>query len=152
MDPIKCANLLLCTVKQIASDRPNTLMVISPELSLTFQASDEADLREWIAVVEAGIGWQLTKKQLDSAEQALTSVRYYIFLNLGTRFFPLDIYSYILCSFRKKINFHIYENFVKLKPIGFARIVELQVCASPKYILLKLCRFIFSDRLLFFLC
>merc|ERR1712137_615288 len=69
MEPIKCANLLLCTVKQIASDRPNTLMVISPDLSLTVQASDAEDLKEWIAVVEAGIGWQLTKKQQDNAEQ-----------------------------------------------------------------------------------
>ena len=75
LDPIKCANLLLCTVKQVASDRPNTLMVISPELSLTIQALDEEDLRQWVAVVEAGIGWQLTKKQQDSAEQKnMTSV------------------------------------------------------------------------------
>lgn len=75
MDPIKCANLLLCTVKQVASDRPNTLMVISPDLSLTVQAFDAQDLKEWIAVVEAGIGWQLTKKQQDSAEQdQMTSV------------------------------------------------------------------------------
>ena len=77
MDPIKCANLLLCTVKQVQTERPNTLQVISPEATITVQASDEANLREWIAVVEAGIGWQLTKKQQDSAEQAqLTSVTF----------------------------------------------------------------------------
>merc|ERR1712137_1475137 len=76
MEPIKCANLLLCTVKQVASDRPNTLMVISPELSLTIQALDEEDLKQWIAVVEAGIGWQLTKKQQDSQEQkSMTSTQ-----------------------------------------------------------------------------
>lgn len=75
MDPLITANLLLCTVKQINSDRPNTLMVISPELNLTVQAFDKDDLKEWIAVVEAGIGWQLTKKQQDSAEQEqMTSV------------------------------------------------------------------------------
>jgi len=76
LEPIKCANLLLCTVKQVASDRPNTLMVISPELSLTIQALDEEDLKQWIAVVEAGIGWQLTKKQQDSQEQkSMTSTQ-----------------------------------------------------------------------------
>lgn len=62
-DPTKCANLLLCTVKQIASDRPHTLMVISQDLSLTFQASDTEDLKEWIQVIESGIGWQLSKKK-----------------------------------------------------------------------------------------
>ena len=81
MDPIKCANLLLCTVKQISSDRPNTLTVISPDLNIVVQASDTADLMEWIAVVEAGIGWQLTKKKMDSAQQEqMTSVSIHFFL------------------------------------------------------------------------
>merc|ERR1712000_339308 len=69
MEPLKCANLLLCTVKQISSDRPNTLTVISPDLSILVQASDAEDLIEWITVVEAGIGWQLTKKKTESAKQ-----------------------------------------------------------------------------------
>lgn len=83
MEPLKCANLLLCTVKQISSDRPNTLTVISPDLSILVQASDAEDLIEWITVVEAGIGWQLTKKKTESAKQEqMTSVNNFIFFHL----------------------------------------------------------------------
>ena len=82
MEPLKCANLLLCTVKQISSDRPNTLTVISPDLSILVQASDAEDLIEWITVVEAGIGWQLTKKKTESAKQEqMTSVNNFYFFS-----------------------------------------------------------------------
>jgi len=85
IEPVKCANLLLCTIKQVAYDRPNTLMVISPDMTLTVQAADAEDLKAWVSVIQAGIRWQETKNHQHTPKQKDTSVRifFYHFISIA---------------------------------------------------------------------
>ena len=47
----------------MTSERSHCLALISPEIQMTFQAMGQDDMIEWKAVIEAGIGLQLTKKK-----------------------------------------------------------------------------------------